>query len=157
MSNDKVTINHWGKHNFEGMDFYLEPETIQDELCPFTCRLNMPLCPHLGLNEKTYRKWHRVAYVQDETLKANRCLKMIPKGLTIRDEGLVFVHSKFMPTKPRLLKLLEITNALPLFIYGIDINTDLEKLLVLAELRMPRPIYFSGDPYVPFPAEYKRL
>lgn len=155
--NTKVTINCWGKHTFEGMDFYLEPENVTDELCPFTCKLNMPLCPHSGLNKSTCPNWEKVAYIRDETLKVNRCLEMIPEGLTIRDEGLVFVHSKYMPPKPRLLTLLGLTNALPLFIYGIDINTDIEKLLVLTHLMMPRPIYFSGDPYIPFPIDIKRL
>lgn len=155
--NTKKTITHWGKFNFEGMDFYLEPESMDDELCPFTCKLNMPLCPHLGLNETNFKEWHKVAYIKDETLKVKRCLEMIPSSLKIRDEGLVFLHSKFMPPKPRLLNILTLTNALPVFIYGIDMNTDINKLLVLTELMMPRPIYFSGDPYVPFPAEIQRL
>lgn len=155
--NIKRNITHWGKYNLEGVDFYLEPETIQDGLCPFTCILNMPICPHRGLSKETSKKWLRFAYIQDETLSAKRCLKMIPRGLEITDEGLVFVHSKFMPSKKRIVELLSLTNALPLFIYGIDSFTDVSKFSVLTELMVPRPIYFSGDPYVPFPAHIKRL
>ena len=53
----------WGKRTYEGVNFYIEPETELPEICPFDKPTNMP-CPHEGLNKKTYRPYKQRLFIE---------------------------------------------------------------------------------------------
>nr|DAT12613.1 MAG TPA: hypothetical protein [Caudoviricetes sp.] len=152
---EKIPISYWGVHELEGVKFYLEPGTVDDDFCPFYPVRNIVECPHRGLSEKTTRNWYKAAYIRSDTMKADKCLEMVPEGLILDDKTFTFFHAKLMPGRSFLLKALRMTNALPVFIYGIDMGTDMDKLLPFTQLQDPRPIYFCGDPYVPVPPYIK--
>lgn len=154
---EKIPVDCWGVHELEGVVFYLEPDTIDDELCPYGMIAGVGKCPHKGLSKETAVDWEKFAYVPDPSLRADKCLELIPEGLNIGNKYETFIHAKYLPPKKILLDLLKRTNALPLFIYGIDMNVNINDLLTLTQLPCPRPIYFSGDPFVPVPTFIKRL
>lgn len=152
----KIPITHWGYAELEGVKFILEPWKEQDEACPFEMIYPKNPCPHMGLSEKNIVKWKKVAYLDDDTLSAKRCLKLIPKGINLVNTEYTLIHSKYLPSKLTLKKYLTYTNAIPLFIYGIDSGADMSKLLSLINLECPRPIYFSGKSDIPLPTKIIR-
>lgn len=152
---EKILIHHWGRHKLEDMTFYIEPNSEDYEVGPFKLDdENMP-CPHSGLNSTNFKNWKKVAYVDDNSLTAKRIMKLIPKNLSVVGRY-TFFHAKYMPAKSNLLKYLNMTNAIPVFIYGIDNSVDFDKLLSLVQLEVPRPVYFSGQSDVPVPVKIKR-
>lgn len=153
----KMPITHWGCAELEGVKFFLEPWKEIDEACPYEMINPKFPCPHMNLSESNLVSWHKSAYYDDNTLTAKRCMNLIPKDLTLVDFDLTFIHAKYMPGKNALVKLLKLTNALPLFIYGIDGSDNMYKLLSLTKLECPRPIYFSGQSDIPLPLNIKRF
>lgn len=148
----KIQTDHWGLHELDGVKFFLEPN-MDNDVCPFGFPRGLP-CPHMGLGEYNYKKWHKSAYVVDETLTSNKCQKLIPNSLETV-QGLTFLHARYLPRKERLLQMLNMTNALPLFIYGIDERINFWDLLTFVQMDPVRPIYFSGNSYVPVPKNIK--
>lgn len=153
----KIPITHWGYAELEGVKFFFEPWKEVEEACPFELVISPSLpCPHYNLSEETLRNWDKFVYLDDNTLSAKRCLSLIPEGLTLVNNSYTLVHARYTPGRNALKKLLTLTNALPLFIYGIDESTNINDLLELTKLECPRPIYFSGQSDVPIPYSIKR-
>lgn len=150
----KIQTDHWGLHELDGVRFFLEPNMDSRSL-PFSFPKELP-CPHINLGKDTYKKWHKAAYIIDETLTSEKCQRLIPDGLEVVP-GLTFLHAKYLPRKERMLQMMNMTNALPLFIYGIDQNINFWDLLVYARMDPIRPIYFSGSQYVPVPRDVELL
>lgn len=149
-----MRVTYWGVHEVEGMKFYLEPQTVLSEFCPLEKPEGRLACPHYGLNESNAHNWRRFLYIEDSTLGYDKLMKLIPSSLKY-DPSLTFVSAQFLPSKQRLLHLLQLTNALPLFIYGISLNTNFGMIFDLVRTSMIRPVYMSGSSTIPIPTEFK--
>ena len=152
----KLPITHWGYAELEGVKFFLEPWNEPEEACPFEMIYPKNPCPHMNLSEENLVNWDRVAYLDDDSLSAKRCLELIPKNLRLVNSEYTLIHAKYLPPRLTLKKYLTLTNAIPLFIYGIDGDDDINKLLSLTTLECPRPIYFSGKSDIPLPTKITR-
>ena len=149
-----IQADYWGYYDYEGISFYIEPDSVLDKLCPFKKPDKKIPCPHSGLCESNRVNWKKKLFVPDETLTINKLEKLIPKGLQVR-QSLTFCHAAYLPPKPRLIQLLSCTNALPLMIYGLDLNMNYDRVFQIGRASMLRPVYISGDPDIPVPSDYK--
>lgn len=145
-------ISYWGVRDYEGVRFYIEPDTKLNELCPYEKPSRNVPCPHKGLNENTYKNWRKFLYVPGEGFETLKSL--IPEGLEIKPE-LTFIHASFIPSPMRFQKLLSLTNALPLMIYGLTIQHDYSKIFQMVRSSLIRPVYISGSKDIPVPQDFK--
>lgn len=152
----EMDTSFWGVRDYEGVRFFIEPDTELNDLCPFNKPNKSIQCPHKGLNEKTYKKWKRLLYIPEasEGKSLEALQKLIPKGLEIKPE-LTFVYAGFIPSPSRLSYLLSLTNALPLMIYGITLQTNYTKIFQMARSSYIRPVYLSGSSDIPVPQDFK--
>lgn len=142
-------VTFWGHRKFEGVDFFIEPETDLPEICPFKKPTNLP-CPHQGLDTSTAKKWRQRLYIVGTPNKE----KMFPKKLRVR-EDLTFIDVRYLPHKTWLDKLMRCTNAIPLVFYGLTYKQDYQAIFDLARSSIIRPIYIFGDEIVPVPRDFK--
>lgn len=151
-----MDVSYWGVRDYEGIRFFIEPDTELNELCPFEKPSKKLLCPHKGLNENTYVEWRRLLYIPEKSEgKSFEVMQnLIPKGLEVRPE-LTFIYAGFLPTSSRLLYLLSLTNALPLMIYGITLQSNYNRIFQIARSSYIRPVYLSGSPEIPVPLDFK--
>lgn len=139
----------WGRRTFEGVDFYIEPETDLPEICPFKKPENLP-CPHKGLDASTYKKWKPRVYRVGKPDIEN----FFPTKLAVR-EDLTFLPVRYLPPKNRIGKLLNCTNAIPLVIYGLSYKDDYQMIFDIARSSKLRPVYIYGDETIPVPSDFK--
>lgn len=147
-----VDMSFWGFRTFEGVDFYIEPETDLPEICPFKKPepLKLP-CPHRGLCPETYKKWKQISFTVGEPEPE----KIFTNGLKIR-EDLTFIHAGYMPSKGYVDKLLRLTNAVPLIIYGLKTSHDFEMIFDLARSSIIRPVHIYGAGNIPVPPDFRK-
>lgn len=149
-----IQADHWGVFDYEGIKFYLEPDSKLGFLCPFKKPQRKLECPHHGLNEQTTVNWKKTLFIPDESLTVKKLQELIPEGLIVKP-NLTFCHAAYLPNKQKLIQLLSMTNALPLMIYGLSLNMDFEKVFTVGRASMCRPVYISGSPNIPVPLDYK--
>lgn len=157
----KIPITHWGYVDVEGVRFFVEPETYKEmdkKIIPFEMIHPNRHCPHVNLNESNYIEHpYKYVYLDDDSLSVKKCLNIIPEGVMLADRNYTFIHAKYSPGPGVLIKYLNLTNAIPLFIYGIDCNVNLSRLFSLTRMDCPRPLFFSGSSDVPIPSYIKRI
>lgn len=144
----------WGHREFEGLDFFLEPEGEKHPLCPFKYPSKNLACPHLGLCKNNYIKWDRLKYIVDDDLGYEKLERLIPDSLTIKP-NLTYINADFIPSITKLKLLLSLTNAVPLMIYGVKLRHDYNLLFNLARSSEIRPVYISGSSAIPIPKDFK--
>ena len=152
--NSDIDQVFWGFREYEGLSFFLEPETEKHPLCPFKFPSEKLICPHSGLCLDNYKKWKKTKFITDDSLGTKKLEKLIPKSLTIKP-NLTFVNADFLPSIPRLKLLLSLTNAVPLMIYGLRIKHDYNYIFNLARSSEIRPVYISGSSAIPVPKDFK--
>lgn len=151
-----MDVSYWGVRDYEGVRFFIEPETKLSELCPFEKPSKKVPCPHRGLNENTYVEWKKLLYIPETSMtKSFEALQnLIPKGLEVKP-GLTFIYAGFLPRAERLSQLLSLTNALPLMIYGLTLKSKYDRIFQMARSSYIRPVYLSGSPDIPVPPDFK--
>lgn len=143
-------LTFWGMREYDGVRFYIEPETDLPEICPFKKPRKSTPCPHRGLCVDNYVKWQpRLFRVGNPDL-----VELFPKGLDISQEY-TFINAGYMPPKVRLEKLLDITNAVPLVIYGLKSSHNYRKVFEMARSSYIRPVYIFGAGDIPVPEDFK--
>jgi hypothetical protein len=144
----------WGVREYEGLKFYIEPNSEKHPLCPFSYPSKILDCPHSGLCEETYKKWKKIKFIEDDSLGYKKLEKLIPKGLTIKP-NLTFINADFLPPSQKIKNLLNLTNAVPLMIYGLKLRHDYDYIFNLARSSEIRPVYISGSSAIPVPKDFK--
>lgn len=152
--NSDVEQVFWGRREYEGLSFYLEPEGEKHPLCPFTYPNKNLECPHQGLCEENYVEWDKLKFIEDDTLGVEKLEELIPKTLIVKPR-LTFINAEFIPTLPKFKALLNLTNAVPLMIYGLRLRHDYEMIFNLARTSQIRPVYISGSSAIPVPKDFR--
>lgn len=149
-------FSYWGVRDYEGVRFYIEPDTILNELCPYEKPKKGCPCPHKGLCKETYKKWKKFCFIPEgrEGEGYEIVQRMFPKGLEVRPE-LTFVNANFIPSPMRFYKLMTLTNAVPLVIYGINLRHDYTRIFNMVRGSLVRPIYLCGNKDIPVPIDLK--
>jgi hypothetical protein len=146
-----VDAKFWGVRNYEGIEFYLESGTVLDPLCPFSLP-DLP-CPHQGLNQSNYVNWAPRAFLPDDTLGYQKLAELIPASLKI-NPSLTFVNASYPQPTTVLRKLLSLTNAVPLMIWGLTTMKDYNRFFDLARTSLIRPVIISGSSLIPVPSDF---
>lgn len=144
-----INVSFWGHRSFEGVDFFIEPDTELPEICPFKKPNKLLPCPHKGLSEETFRHYDKLAFFEGKPDKE----KLFPKGLIVNDE-MTFFHVCHLPDK--IFRLLSCTNAIPLVIYGLNVTHNFQKVFEIARSSAIRPVYIYGSGFIPVPSDFRR-
>ncbi len=144
----------WGHREYEGLDFYLEPDVEKHPLCPFKYPSKNLACPHLGLCKENFVKWEKFKYIIDDDLGYEKLKSLIPESLVVKP-NLTYISADFLPSIPKIKLLLSLTNAVPLMIYGVKLRHDYNLLFNLARSSEIRPVYISGSSAIPIPKDFK--
>lgn len=142
-------IAYWGIRNYEGIDFVIEKDTELSPLCPFQKPKNL-LCPHSGLTLQNRVNWEKRLFMIDDSLTPNKLLDLIPDEISVYKD-LCVICADYLPKWRRMNYLLSLTNAIPLFIYGLKPKHDYDTLFKLALDSKIRPVYISGSSLIPIP------
>lgn len=149
-----VDYTFWGCREYEGKKFFIEPELELHPLCPFYKPLSDIPCPHMGLCSDNYVKWDKTKYIADNNLGYEKLEELLPKDLAIKP-NLTFLNADYLPDQRIMKKLLCLTNAVPLMIYGLKIRHDYERIFNYARSSIIRPVYISGSSAIPVPKDFK--
>ena len=151
-----MKLTHWGHHIYEGVDFYIEPGFEVPEFCNMQLPPKTLRCPHEGLNFQNNKKWETLAYVYVDDWEELR--KLLPENMNV-DMDITFVSPWQILDRPYMLgNLTKTTNALPLFIFGVNLDLNYNRLFsMIKSTRCVRPIYVCGARDIPIPKEFKKL
>lgn len=145
-----VNLSFWGCREYEGIPFFIEPETKLDDICPFKKPKKLP-CPHQGLCLDNFRKWNQKTFLVESEVNIE---DLLPKTLQVRKD-LTFVNANWTPSLPLLRKMLTLTNAVPLVIYGLRITHDYNMFFNLARTSVIRPVIILGADNIPVPQDFR--
>lgn len=143
-------VQIWGYRCYDGVDFYIEPETVLPEICPFKKPKETVPCPHSGLSAETFRDYPQIAFFEG---KPNPD-EIFDSRLKINEE-LTFFHASYLPPKYYFQKYLSCTNAIPLIIYGVSITHDFQRLFDIARSSKIRPVHIYGSGMIPVPSDFR--
>lgn len=144
-----LSSTFWGHRVFEGVDFYIEPDTELPEICPFRKPPRTLPCPHRGLSAETCRKYKQRAFFVGKPDKE----KLFSKGLEVNDE-MTFFHASYLNNR-LFYRNLSCTNAIPLVIYGLTLSHNFQKAFEIARSSLIRPVYIYGSELIPVPADFR--
>lgn len=147
-------LTFWGYRQYEGLDFYLEPEVELHPLCPFKYPEKDRVCPHSGLCVDNYKSWEKTKFIIDDSLGYKKLENLLPKNLIVKP-SLTFVNADFLPTINRMHFLMNLTNAVPLMIFGLRLRHDYNLIFNLARTSQIRPVYISGSSAIPVPKDFR--
>lgn len=145
-----VDMNFWGYRTYEGVDFYIEPETVLLDICPFKKPKRGLPCPHSGLSAETFRDYRQLAFYEGKPDPD----KIFHPDLKIK-EDMTFFHANFLPMKYYLQRYLSCTNAIPLIIYGVNTTHDYQKIFDIARSSKIRPVHIYGSGLIPVPSDFR--
>lgn len=143
-------VQFWGFRTFEGVNFYIEPDTVLPEICPFKKPRDTLPCPHSGLSAETFRDYRQLAFYEG---KPNPAEIFHPK-LRIK-EDMTFFHASYLPIKYYLQRFMACTNAIPLIIYGVNMTHDYQRIFDIARSSKIRPVHIYGSGMIPVPSDFK--
>jgi hypothetical protein len=143
----------WGFRTYGGIDFYIEPDTRLDDICPFS-KPEKLLCPHKGLCKDNYVHWEHLKYIEDDTFGYKKLADLIPDSLIV-NQGLTFVNATMPQSVGLLKKMFAMTNAVPVMIYGLKPSMDYKRIFDMARASMIRPVYISGSSMIPVPKDFR--